>query len=166
MFEDLRTFLAKHPERHLRLLLDGYERLQSYERKVDAQMRLQELLGYCAASATRLAFDRLRVIILSREKLRWDALYDEADWGLHWRQYLLNGLAESDAREYLGRSSPSLYHGCGVNQLAVSQPLDLDKSMSSPWVKTEIAKARQKEVAQGRRVLFPIALVPFNDELE
>ena len=37
------------------------------------------------------------------------------------------------------------------------------ESMSSPWVKTEIAKARRKEVASRRRVLFPIALVPLSD---
>jgi tetratricopeptide (TPR) repeat protein len=102
LFEDLRTFLSKD-NRHVRVLLDGFERLQSHERKGDAQIRLQELLGYCAASPDRLAFDRLRVIVLSREELRWDALYDEPDWRLHWRQHLLNGLAEPDAREYLGR---------------------------------------------------------------
>jgi hypothetical protein len=37
------------------------------------------------------------------------------------------------------------------------------ESMSSRWVKTEIAKARKKEVASNRRVLFPIALVPFRE---
>lgn len=35
------------------------------------------------------------------------------------------------------------------------------ESMRSPWVGTEIAKARQKEVAAQCSVLFPIALVPF-----
>lgn len=34
-------------------------------------------------------------------------------------------------------------------------------SMVSPWVKTEIAHAREKEQLQSRRVLFPIGLVPF-----
>ncbi|MGB7758924.1 MAG: hypothetical protein WBL61_03790 [Bryobacteraceae bacterium] len=33
--------------------------------------------------------------------------------------------------------------------------------MNSEWVKTEIAHARQKELNEGRRVLFPISLVPF-----
>jgi hypothetical protein len=37
------------------------------------------------------------------------------------------------------------------------------ESMASRWVKTEIARSRQKEGATGRRVLFPIALVPFED---
>ena len=37
------------------------------------------------------------------------------------------------------------------------------ESMSSRWVKTEIAKARKKEIASGRRVLFPVALVSFSD---
>ena len=36
-----------------------------------------------------------------------------------------------------------------------------EASMASEWVKTEIANARQKELAQGRQVLFPISIVPF-----
>lgn len=36
-----------------------------------------------------------------------------------------------------------------------------DASMSSEWVKTEIAHARQKELREQRQVLFPIGLVPF-----
>ena len=34
-------------------------------------------------------------------------------------------------------------------------------SMESEWVKTEIAKARKREVSEKRRVLFPIRLVSF-----
>jgi hypothetical protein len=34
-------------------------------------------------------------------------------------------------------------------------------SMASEWVKTEIAKARNREVRDQRRVLFPIRLAPF-----
>jgi hypothetical protein len=34
-------------------------------------------------------------------------------------------------------------------------------SMESEWVKTEIAKARKREVRDQRRVLFPIRLAPF-----
>jgi uncharacterized protein YjbI with pentapeptide repeats len=36
-----------------------------------------------------------------------------------------------------------------------------DSSMASAWVKTEIANARAKERDQGRQVLFPIRLVPY-----
>lgn len=36
-------------------------------------------------------------------------------------------------------------------------------SMSSNWVSTEIAKARQLEEGEGRRVLFPISLVRFEE---
>jgi uncharacterized protein YjbI with pentapeptide repeats len=35
------------------------------------------------------------------------------------------------------------------------------QSMESEWVKTEIAKARKREVHDNRRVLFPIRLAPF-----
>ena len=36
-----------------------------------------------------------------------------------------------------------------------------EHSMNSEWVKTEIAKARQREVREKRQVLFPIRLVDF-----
>jgi hypothetical protein len=36
-----------------------------------------------------------------------------------------------------------------------------EHSMSSEWVKTEIAKARKREVKEGKRVLFPVGLVEF-----
>jgi len=35
-------------------------------------------------------------------------------------------------------------------------------SMSSEWVKTEIAKARKREMKEERRILFPVSLVGFN----
>lgn len=37
-----------------------------------------------------------------------------------------------------------------------------EASMNSEWVKTEIAHARQKEISQARRALFPISLVQFS----
>jgi uncharacterized protein YjbI with pentapeptide repeats len=37
------------------------------------------------------------------------------------------------------------------------------ESMSSRWVRTEIEKARVKEVRLNRNVLFPLALVPFSE---
>jgi hypothetical protein len=36
-------------------------------------------------------------------------------------------------------------------------------SMKSPWVKTEIRKARKREIEEKRRVLFPVSIVPFTD---
>ena len=34
--------------------------------------------------------------------------------------------------------------------------------MSSEWVKTELAHARQKELNERRQVLFPLSLAPFS----
>jgi hypothetical protein len=34
--------------------------------------------------------------------------------------------------------------------------------MNSEWVKTEIAKARKREVRQNRRMLFPVTLVGYD----
>lgn len=36
-----------------------------------------------------------------------------------------------------------------------------DHSMSSEWVRTEIANAREREVRERRQVLFPISIVPY-----
>jgi len=36
-------------------------------------------------------------------------------------------------------------------------------SMKSPWVKTEIRKARKREIEEKRRVLFPVSIVPITD---
>ena len=36
-----------------------------------------------------------------------------------------------------------------------------EDSMHSEWVTTEIFKARQREVKEGKRVLFPVGLVNF-----
>jgi hypothetical protein len=36
------------------------------------------------------------------------------------------------------------------------------QSMASEWVATEIAKARKREVREGRRMLFPLNLAPFD----
>ncbi len=36
-----------------------------------------------------------------------------------------------------------------------------EQSMNSEWVKTEIAKARKREVKEAKRVLFPVRLVEF-----
>jgi len=38
-----------------------------------------------------------------------------------------------------------------------------EHSMSSEWVKTEIANARQREIRESRQMLFPISLVPFEN---
>ena len=35
--------------------------------------------------------------------------------------------------------------------------------MSSEWVKTEISKARRRELRDGARGLFPISLAPFEE---
>jgi hypothetical protein len=34
--------------------------------------------------------------------------------------------------------------------------------MSSDWVQTEIAKARKREAQEKRQMLFPVALVPYD----
>jgi hypothetical protein len=38
-----------------------------------------------------------------------------------------------------------------------------DSSMDSPWVKTEIANAREREEREKKQMLFPITLAPFEN---
>ena len=38
-----------------------------------------------------------------------------------------------------------------------------EHSMNSDWVKTEIFNAREREVAEKKRKLFPVRLVPCED---
>ena len=38
-----------------------------------------------------------------------------------------------------------------------------EKSMESEWVRREIERAREKEKKSGQNVLFPIALVPYDE---
>lgn len=39
-------------------------------------------------------------------------------------------------------------------------------SMKSEWVKTEIANARKREVSEGKRLLIPLAIIPFEEVQE
>jgi len=66
--------------------------------------------------------------------------------------------------------APHDMHGGAEIQEQIDQAIRLhdkvllilsEHSMSSEWVKTEIAKARKREVKDGTRVLFPVRLVGF-----
>ena len=103
LFVDLRNLLDREREMHVRVLFDGFDRIQGNQLRPDAQHHIQRLLGYCAVSLDRDVFDRLRVVIFSRESLKWDTLYGDSEWSRHWSQHLVSGFAEADAREYIGR---------------------------------------------------------------
>jgi tetratricopeptide (TPR) repeat protein len=99
LYEDLKAWAI--PGRNLRLLLDGFERIQGRERRRDCQMHLQNVAGYIAASADHAMKTRVRVVVFGRDKLRWDELYDDPGWNEFWTQHLLEGLGETDAKEFL-----------------------------------------------------------------
>lgn len=101
LYDDIRSWLADNPRRHVRLLVDGFERIQSQERKPDAQQRFQEFLGAFAASSDREVAGRFRAVVFGRERLRWDELYEDSGWAKCWNQHLLEGLSETDARRFL-----------------------------------------------------------------
>jgi len=104
LYYDLLDWLKENPGQHIRLLLDGFERLQSGERREDSQRRLQEFIGAFAGPAERDACDRFRVIVFGRNQLRWDEIYEDPTWRDFWNLHMLEGLAEADAREFLKKT--------------------------------------------------------------
>lgn len=100
LYKDLKAWAI--PGRNMRLLLDGFERIQGRERRRDCQMHLQKFIGYIADDDDDPGMKaRVRVVVFGRDKLRWDELYDDPGWNEFWTQHLLEGLGETDAKEFL-----------------------------------------------------------------
>ena len=99
LYEDLKEWAV--PGKTLRLLLDGFERIQSRERKRDCQKLIQSFAGYVAEAPDPEMKARVRILIFGRDMLRWDELYDDSSWKHFWTQHLLAGLGEADAKEFL-----------------------------------------------------------------
>jgi tetratricopeptide (TPR) repeat protein len=146
LFHDVVGWLKDNPDQHLRLLVDGFERLQSHERRDDAQRRLQELVGYFAGTTDAEACGRLRVILFGREKLRWDELYEDPGWRDCWDQHLLGGLAEGDARDFL-RKTQSWLRSRGQSPLADALARNEQKILDA-----------SDERLKGQRVFYPFYL--------
>ena len=101
LYHDIRVWLMRDPRRQLRLMLDGFERIQSREHRQDAQSGVCEWCGYFADSDQSDARARLRVAVFGRDRLCWNELYDDPSWRAHWNQHVLGGLGENDARDFL-----------------------------------------------------------------
>ena len=101
LYHDVTDWLKENPSLHLRLLLDGFECLQSSESAEDSQQRLQQFIGYFANKGEGDPCDRFRVAIFGRNQLRWDEIYTDESWTKYWNLHLLGGLAEKDALEFL-----------------------------------------------------------------
>jgi len=106
LYYDLSDWLKENPGQHVRLLLDGFERLQSSERRDDPQQRLHDFICHYANPGPdeRDACDRFRVVIFGRNQLRWDEIYEDPTWRDYWNLHLLGGLAEADARDFLKKT--------------------------------------------------------------
>jgi tetratricopeptide (TPR) repeat protein len=102
-FEDLKKWASRG--KNLRILLDGFERIQSRERRQDCQLLFQVWAGYLAASKEPSLIGRIRVLIFGRDKLKWDNLYGDKDWPGYWNQHLLEGLGVDDAKDFLEKYS-------------------------------------------------------------
>ena len=112
LYYDLVGWLGEHPRKHVRFLLDGFERLQSSERKDDAQRRLQEFIGFFAGQDNNALYDRFRVVIFGRNMLRWDEIYEDSSWREFWNLHILGGLGEADARDFL-KKTQTWFNGKG-----------------------------------------------------
>lgn len=146
LFLDLVEWLKDNPKLHLRLMLDGFERLQSHERREDSQQRIEEFIGCFAGNHEPEACGRFRVLLFGRERLRWDALYNDPGWNECWTQHMLGGLAEDDARDFLSKTRTWLRsHGQGA--------------LADALVRNEekILDASDENVG-GQRVFYPFYL--------
>lgn len=100
---DITLHLQADPTRHLRLIIDGFERIQSRQETPDGQKRLQQMLGWLAQSQDREVWSRFRVVMFGRNCITWDKRYRWDEWCRHWNTHLLKGLSEADALELLGK---------------------------------------------------------------
>jgi tetratricopeptide (TPR) repeat protein len=146
LYYDLIGWLKDNPKWHLRLILDGFERLQGRDRREDSQKRIQEFIGYFASGQDSEACGRFRTILFGREKLRWDELYQDPGWTDCWTQHMLGGLAEKDAKDFLGKTQTWLRsHGQAPLADAVARS------------ETAILDASDENV-HGQRVFYPFYL--------
>lgn len=144
MYEDLKNWAI--PGKNLRILLDGFERIQSRERRCDCQMLLQSLVGYIAESSDLEMKVRVRILIFGRNKLRWDDLYSDPSWNAFWTQHMLEGLGEDDALEFLGKQANWLNeHGETVTAKAIRDHME------------EILDAADEHVGSNR-LIYPYYL--------
>ena len=97
--EDLKQWAVEG--KGLRILLDGFERIQSRESRRDCQQLLQKWAGYLAADEEQSLIGRVRLLIFGRDKLKWDELYDDPSWLEYYTQHLLEGLSEADALDFI-----------------------------------------------------------------
>jgi tetratricopeptide (TPR) repeat protein len=146
LFLDVVEWLKDNPGLHLRLILDGFERLQSNERREDSQQRLQEFIGCFAGNHEPEACGRFRVLLFGRERLRWDDLYGDPGWNECWTQHMLGGLAEDDAKDFLGKTRTWL-RSHGQAALADALARNEDKILDG-----------SDENIGGQRVFYPFYL--------
>jgi uncharacterized protein YbaR (Trm112 family) len=103
LYEDLKSWAVLGG--CLRIVLDGFERIQGRERRRDCQMLIQSFAGCIAVSPIHQLKARIRIIVFGRERLRWDEIYDDLGWNEFWTQHLLAGLGEEDAKDFLTKNA-------------------------------------------------------------
>jgi tetratricopeptide (TPR) repeat protein len=146
LYQDIREWLNTHQGKCLRFMIDGFERIQSTDRKEDSQSYLQLFLGYFCQDEEPEIQTRFRVIIFGRNLIRWDELYEDPEWREYWTQHILEGLAEADAREFLGK----IIKWCGE-----SNQESLKKEIHESLERILDAADEQKG---GKRVFYPFYL--------
>jgi tetratricopeptide (TPR) repeat protein len=96
---DILHAFESNPLLRVALCIDEYEQIQEPKtREMSAESCLLELLGEVL---TKPAIqDRFAVVVMGREKLRWDRVYNAA-WQPLIESHILSGLSEQDARTFL-----------------------------------------------------------------
>jgi hypothetical protein len=123
LYEDLKKWASQ--KMSLRIIFDGFERIQGRERRQDCQMLLQNFAGYIAESKNPELYAQIRIFIFSRDMLRWDEIYNDDGWRKYWTQHLLEGLGEDDAKEFLGKHADWLQsHGYPTHADLINKSID------------------------------------------
>lgn len=113
---DLKDFLEQK-QRSAALFLDTYEVLTEGER---AEGKLRQRDAWVRELVAQLP--EVLWVICGREQLRWDEA--DKEWAGALQQHLIGGLAEKDARQFLG--------SCGIDDPAIQQAI-VDGSQGVPY---------------------------------
>ena len=101
LYFDIVDALENTPSLRLGLLIDEFERIQATKRMDrNAQDVLAELLVGLFFSDSEAVQKRFCTIVMGREVLRWNTLYNP-EWETLIESHILGGLSAADAREFL-----------------------------------------------------------------
>lgn len=100
LWQDIYNAFEKNGVLRVALLIDEFEKIQT-QSKIErgAETLLVELIG--ELFACDVVKNRFAVVVMGREKLRWNCVYREPIWEQWIDSHILGGLSKNDAQEFL-----------------------------------------------------------------